>query len=219
MKRIIEIITIVLIAIIAISCEKKEDSIKPYPYNMDIVSCDIQPEGNLYFEQILPNDQGSVLLIPDPAVSYKVEESQRVLIQYYDKGNIDDTTKNIELTQIAAILSDTISNIPLDSINTLRNDILKLATMWRTGNYLNLNIMIDYNNRPHSLGLFYDLNQQQTDTLDVYLRHNNNGDSMGYWAQTYVSYYIPNFNTYQILRINTKMYDTIEESVTMKIKE
>lgn len=218
MKRIIEIIAIALLATMAISCEKNDDGIKDYPYNMDIVSC-LPQTNSIYFEQILPYDQGCVLLIPDPAITGNVEKGQRVLMQYYDKGNVDSVTKSIEVIQVASILSDTIENLALDSINTFKNDVLKLTSMWRTGDYLNLNIMINYSSRPHGLSLLYDLNQNMTDTLDVYLRHNDNGDPMGYWAQTYVSYYIPNFNNYQVLRINTKLYDMVENYVTMKIKE
>ena len=163
---------------------------------MDIVSC-LPQTNSIYFEQILPYDQGCVLLIPDPAITGNVEKGQRVLMQYYDKGNVDSVTKSIEVIQVASILSDTIENLALDSINTFKNDVLKLTSM----------------------SLLYDLNQNMTDTLDVYLRHNDNGDPMGYWAQTYVSYYIPNFNNYQVLRINTKLYDMVENYVTMKIKE
>lgn len=220
MKRFTYLITILLLAVATIGCEKNNGSeIEQYPMNIDIVSCAIQPDSIVYFDQILPADQGSITLVPNPAVKYKVNEGQRILLQFYDKGEIDNTAKQIEVLNAASILNDTIKDIPLDSINATRNDILRINSAWRTGSYLNFNIQIEFYNRPHKLALYYDLQQAASDTLDVYLRHNNNGDALGYWTTTYASYYIPAFNTYNVLRLHARMADTPQDYITMKIKE
>lgn len=219
MKHFIYIITIALLALATTGCEKNDNGIEQYPYNLDIVSCNIQPDSTLYFDQILPADRGTVTLIPNPAVAYKVREGQRILLQFYDKGNIDNSSKQIEIISASSILNGTIKNIPLDSINATKNDLVRINSAWRTGEYLNLNVQIEYYNRPHKLALYYDLDQPQTDTLDVYLRHDNNGDAMGYWAQTYASYYIPSFNTYNVLRLHANMAEMPKDYITIKIKE
>lgn len=221
MKRvnILYVITIAIYAIVMTGCTKLDDSIKPYPYYADIVSCDVQPDSTLHFEQILANDQGSITLVPDPSMSYKVAQGKRVLLQFYQLDSIDATTKRIEVIQLSPILSDTVRPLPIDSIDKMKNDILKISTAWRTGDYLNLNLQIEYNNISHRLGFFYDPEQQNPDTLDVYLRHDNNGDAMGYWIQTYTSYYIPQFNTYRAMRIHANMPDVKSGYLTLKIKD
>lgn len=221
MKRvnILYVITIAIYAIVMSGCTKLDDSIKPYPYYADIVSCDVQPDSTLHFEQILANDQGSITLVPDPSMSYKVAQGKRVLLQFYQLDSIDATTKRIEVIQLSPILSDTVRPLPIDSIDKMKNDILKISTAWRTGDYLNLNLQIEYNNISHRLGFFYDPVQQNPDTLDVYLRHDNNGDAMGYWIQTYTSYYIPQFNTYRAMRIHANMPDVKSGHLTLKIKD
>ena len=221
MKRvnILYVITIAIYAIVMTGCTKLDDSIKPYPYYADIVSCDVQPDSTLHFEQILANDQGSITLVPDPSMSYKVAQGKRVLLQFYQLDSIDATTKRIEVIQLSPILSDTVRPLPIDSIDKMKNDILKISTAWRTGDYLNLNLQIEYNNIPHRLGFYYDPVQQNPDTLDVYLRHDNNGDALGYWIQTYTSYYIPQFNTYRAMSIHANMPDVKSGYLTLKIKD
>ncbi|MBR2378166.1 MAG: hypothetical protein IKA91_01860, partial [Bacteroidaceae bacterium] len=142
MKRvnILYVITIAIYAIVMTGCTKLDDSIKPYPYYADIVSCDVQPDSTLHFEQILANDQGSITLVPDPSMYYKVAQGKRVLLQFYQLDSIDATTKRIEVIQLSPILSDTVRPLPIDSIDKMKNDILKISTAWRTGDYLNLNL-------------------------------------------------------------------------------
>lgn len=217
-KKPIYALLLFLLASMSVGCEKTNDSIQPYPYNIDIVSCNTASGGMLQFKQILPGDQGIVTLIPETPMTSIAGQNERVLLQYYHTGNIDDTTRLINVLQMASIINDTARPLALDSINTFENDPIKVNTAWRTGEYLNLNLQIEYNNRPHRLGLFRDTTQHTPDTLHLHIRHDSNGDVAGYWKQAYASYRIPGVDSCRIMQIYANMPDTEDEYITLKIK-
>lgn len=173
------------------SC-KEENSGGPTIFYSDIVTCHLNDDESVYFEQILRDDKGCIILHPDePVVNDEIQENQRILLQYIVNGTPNDSLYNITATYISSIRYDTIAHAPADSIASYPNDLVRINALWRTGGYINFDISLEYYYRTHKLDLFYNPEQTATDTLDVILRHDRNDDLQGYWTQAFASFYIP----------------------------
>ena len=187
------LLSVLLLASITLlgSCNEENNS-GPTIFYSDIVSCHLNNDSSVYFEQILSDDRGSIILRPDePVVNKEIRENQRVLLQYLVNSTPTDSLYNISATYISAIRYDSIAHAPADSIASYPNDLVRINSLWRTGGYINFDISLEYYYRTHKLDLFYNPNQTAADTLDVILRHDRNNDYQGYWTQTFASFYIP----------------------------
>ncbi|MBR3951762.1 MAG: hypothetical protein IKJ79_07675 [Bacteroidaceae bacterium] len=194
--------SITMIGIVAVltGCDLNNNN-TPSVYYTDFVTTHIDIDESLFFEQVLRNDLGSVMLYPYPTIKGKLYEGQRVLLQYYVKEEKPDNNKEVEIMNIYSVRHDTIIDAHPDTIAAYPDDPVKVNTISRTGNYINLDISIEYFNKSHGLNLFSNPMQAPSDTIDVILRHNNNNDAHGYWATAYASFYIPNLARYRAMRV------------------
>lgn len=222
MKRLLNItLFITSLAILSsfTSCNSNNEPGGSVIYYLDIVSCHLQPDSTLHFEQILRNDAGSRMLYPEKAIKADVQEGQRVLLQYNVNKMLPDSNYNITALQIAPVLHDTIISTHPDTIAAYPNEPLRITSIWRTGNYLNMDFQIEYYNRPHRMNLFYSPEQTSTDTINVILRHDRNQDAMGFWTSAYSSFYIPNLNQYKAMRFYANMTSEPQGYIIVKLKE
>lgn len=214
------LLTALLVALGLNSCNLNSDPDNgAVMFYADIVSSHLQPDSTLYFEQILTNDRGSVMLYPSPAIKAPISEGARTFIQYSILSKESEEAMTIALYQVSTIRHDTIVATSPDTIEAYPNHPLQLNTLWRTGNYLNLDFSIEFYITPHRMELFYSPTQASSDTLDVILRHDNNGDAVGYWTQTFASFYIPDFNKYKALRLYANMENSANDHVVIAIQE
>ena len=79
----ITLLTALLVALGLNSCNLNSDPDNgAIMFYADIVSSHLQPDSTLYFEPILTNDRGSVMLYPSPAIKAPISEGARTFIQY-----------------------------------------------------------------------------------------------------------------------------------------
>ena len=213
MERIIGKIFVVATALVAMmftSCsDDGSGSQGPIIYYTDIVTCHLDADSLITFEQVLRDDNGSIVLQPQTALSNSgISEGQRILLQYMINSiSPDSTLYNISVIQMGGVRSDDIIDAPADTIAAYPNDNVIINTLWRTGGYINFDLKLEYYSKQHRLDLFYNPAQTSTDTLDILLRHDKNGDASGYWTQAYASYYVPELlqNEYKALRVYASM--------------
>lgn len=207
-NRLILLSAIFLSGLYILSSCTEENNNGPTIFYSDIVSCHLNDDKSVYFEQILRDDQGCIILRPDePVINEEIQEDQRILLQYLVNSTPSDSLYKITATYLSAIRYDTIAHATADSIATYPNDLVRMNALWRTGGYINLDISLEYYYRTHKLDLFYSPQQTASDTLDVILRHDSNDDIQGYWTQTYASFYIPEALNpdYKAIRIHANM--------------
>ncbi len=203
------------------SCKKNDDGGYPVFY-ADIVTCHIGSDSQIAFEQVLNDDKGSILLQPEtPYSNENIVEGQRVLLQYVVNSTPSDKLYNITVSQIGSVRSDTIARVSADSIASYPNDPLRIDTRWRTGAYLNFDLQLEFYGKAHRLDLFYKPEQAAPDTLDVILRHDRNGDALGYWTQAYASFYVPEMllPECKAVRIFANMSNDAMGYTTLKLRD
>ena len=221
MKHLLQIIllsSIILSLLSLASCKKDTDSGDDVVYYASIVTCLMQPDSTVHFEQVLRNDLGSVMLYPDPPIHPNAYDGQRAMLQYFVKSTTPDSNMTIGVLQLSPVRHDTIISAHPDTIAAYPNDRLQLSTGWRTGMYMNLEMRIEFYYQSHRLDLFYHPEQTSPDTLNVILRHDANGDMMGYWTTAYASFYIPELNTYKAMRVYANLANDPMQYVVYDLK-
>lgn len=198
--RLIHKIALIGIVVTLIGCDLEGEN-TPGVYYTDFVTTHVNLDKTLYFEHVLRNDLGSVLLDPNPDIKGDLYEGQRVILQYYVNEEKPDNSKEVGVIEIYSVRHDTINDVHPDTLAAYPNDPLKINTISRTGNYINLDMSIEYFNKPHGLDLFSNPMQASSDTIDVILRHNRNDDVFGYWVAAYASFYIPDLASYKAMRV------------------
>ena len=194
------VVATLLLLLSLVGCDNNKGK-EPTVYYADFVTCHLKSDNTIFFEQVLRNDQGSAMLYPTPTLKGNVYEGQRVMLQYYINDVLSEGNFDITATQVVSVRHDTIIDAHPDNIAAYPDDPVKMNASWRTGNYLNLDIQLEYYDKAHRLDLFYAPVQQSGDTIDVILRHDKNKDLPGYWTTAYASFYIPNLGNYQAMRI------------------
>lgn len=192
---------------------------EPIVYYADFVTCHLREDKSIFFEQVLRNDQGSHMLYPLHPIKGNVYEGQRVILQYYINEVVSEGIFDITATQVVSVRHDTIIDADIDKIASYPNDPVKMNALWRTGDYLNMDIQLEYFNQPHSLDLFSAPEQVSGDTIDVILRHDRNNDMPGYWTAAYASFYIPNLSNYRAMRIYANIPDEPLEYRIIELKD
>ena len=219
MRNLLKLILLVTaIAIGLTSCEETNNN-GPVVYYADFVSCRVQPNEPLSFEHILRNDQGSVMLYPNPSIEASVYNGQRILLQYYVNRTNDDNGLEITPLQLVPARHDTIIAATADTLAAYPNHPLRINTIWRTGSYINFDMALEYYNLPHRLDLFSNPEQAPGDTLDIILRHDRNGDAVGYWTAAYASFYIPNLASYKAVRVYANISNNMQENIVVNIQD
>lgn len=226
MKRVISSLLLMVMVFTATtftSCLENEDGGNgTIIYYSDIVSCHLDADGFVTFEQILNNDQGSITLDPEtPFTNKNISENQRVMLQYIAKGIVEDNHLSINIVELAAVRNDTITQATADILAEYPNEQVILKTLWRTGPFLNLEVQLEYFNKQHRLDLFTNPMQASSDTLDVVLRHDRQGDAPGYWTTAFASFYVPEMlNTdFKVLRMYANIPSEPQGYVTTKLRD
>ncbi len=202
---------------IMLSCEQYEE---PKVYYTDFVTAHLAPDNSLYFEHVLRNDLGSHMLYPNPPVAgNETAEGVRTILQYYINEERPDKSKEIEVIDIYSVRHDTIIDAHPDTIAAYPNDPVKINTIFRTGNYINFDMSIEYFNKTHSLDLFSNPLQASSDTIDVILRHSRNDDVFGYWVSAYASFYVPNLAQYKAMRVYANIPNSLMGYFVIGLKD
>ncbi|MBQ0116078.1 MAG: hypothetical protein KBT10_09470 [Bacteroidales bacterium] len=187
----LSLISLLLLALCAVTASCSDDDIgEQYTdYRNDIVTYNgWNGSGNATFTLVGRNDEQSVLLNSDVKPIDGLKAGQRVLLRYNfsDDGNGYDDVRNITAYSLTRIISDTLRHHAGDSpCRTVR-----LRSLWRTGDYINIHCQVEYTGKERVFALVADDATLHSDTVDCYLRHELRTDTAYHWRECYGSFYV-----------------------------
>lgn len=189
MKRLrhLPILLITLLLAIA-SCDKQEDIDRSYTdYRYDIVTYLGQNNSGAVFEYLGHGDSSAVRLQSTTSLS-DIKTHQRVLLRY-DFADMKQSgdSRDINVYGCVAIISDSLrqSQAPADSLP--RHEV-KLRSLWRTGEFINLHCQVEYTSKARTFMLVADAETLQNDTVHCYLVHDLRGVRGTFWRDCYASF-------------------------------
>lgn len=220
MYRYLSILLIALLTFL-VSCDKSEDIDRAYTdYRYDIVTYLGQNETGAMFEYIGHGDSASVMLQSHVSVS-DVKTHQRVLLRYDFLDKTTSGNRSIDVYGCSAIISDSL-RMTMVSPDSIPCHVVKLRSLWRTGEFINLHCQAEFTGANRSFMLVADGNTLTNDTVDCYLMHDLRGERGTFWRDCYASFNVGAMwhrNSFRCLRVHindmtfptTNYYDFIKQ--------
>ena len=197
------------------SCDKDEDIDRAYTdYRYDIVTFLEHNTKGALFEYFGHGDSAAVKLQSNVDLGDEVKANQRLLLRYDFADNSASDYRNINVYSCSSIISDSLrqTGAPPDSLPMHE---VKLRSLWRTGEYINLHCQVEFTNTARTFMLVADGTTLDNDTVHCYLVHDLRGEHGTFWRDCYASFNVGAVwkrPTFKIMRIhlNDKTYPDTE---------
>ena len=185
------------------SCDKQEDIDRAYTdYRYDIVTYLGLSDRGAVFEYLGRGDSTAVRLQSTVKVN-DVKAHQRVLLRYDFADQATGAERNINVYGCSAIISDSLRQTATP--DTLPRHQVKLRSLWRTGEFINLHCQVEYTSKARTFMLVADGNGLDNDTVDCYLVHDLRGEQATFWRDCYASFNVGALwrkDTFKCLRVH-----------------
>jgi hypothetical protein len=205
MKRLSHLPILLLLALLAVtSCDKQEDIDRSYTdYRYDIVTYLGENDKGAVFEYLGHGDSAAVRLQSRVTVD-EVKAHQRVLLRYDFADKVAAASRDIDVFGVSRIISDSLrmTNAAPDS---LPQHQVKLRSLWRTGEFINLHCQVEYTNQSRTFMLVADGKTLANDTVHCYLTHDLRGYQGTFWRDCYASFNVGALwkkETFRCLRVH-----------------
>ena len=189
MKRLSHLSILLLLALLALaSCDKQDDIDRAYTdYRYDIVTYLGVNDRGAVFEYLGHGDSAALKLQSRVTVD-KVKVHQRVLLRYdfADKATAG-SSRDIDVYGCNGIISDSLRQAEASPDSLPRHEV-KLRSLWRTGEFINLHCMVEYTAKSRTFMLVADASTLTSDTVDCYLVHDLRGERGTFWRDCYASF-------------------------------
>ena len=168
------------------SCDKQEDIDRAYTdYRYDIVTYLGLSDRGAVFEYLGRGDSTAIRLQSTVKVN-DVKAHQRVLLRYDFADQATGAERYINVYGCSAIISDSLRQTATP--DTLPRHQVKLRSLWRTGEFINLHCQVEYTSKARTFMLVADGNGLDDDTVDCYLVHDLRGEQATFWRDCYASF-------------------------------
>lgn len=181
-------ILLMAIVLCLASCDKQEDIDRAYTdYRYDIVTYLGQNATGAVFEYIGHGDSASIKLQSRVDVSEDAKVNERVLLRYDYADTREGGMRDIDVFSCSGIISDSL-RVTNSSPDSLPRHAVKLRSLWRTGDFINLHCQVEYTNQSRTFMLVVDGSTIGQDTVDCYLVHDLMGKEGTFWRDCYASF-------------------------------
>ena len=170
------------------SCDKQEDIDRAYTdYRYDIVTYLGRNDRGAVFEYLGRDDSIAVKLQSNANVNEDIKTNHRVLLRYNFVDQVPADSRDIEVYSCNNIFTDSLRQTQA-APDSLPRQAVKLRSLWRTGEYINLFCQVEYTNKARTLMLVADGKTLENDTVDCYLVHDLRGERGTFWRDCYASF-------------------------------
>ncbi len=222
MRRLPQLSILLIAALMAlVSCDKQEDIDRSYTdYRYDIVTYLGQNATGAVFEYLGHGDSAAIRLQSVVDISQDAKTHQRVLLRYDFANKEASDQRDINVYSCYTIISDSI-RMTMDGPDSLPQHEVKLRSLWRTGEFINLHCQVEYTGKSRLMMLVADGKTLTQDTVQCYLVHDIMGHRPAYWRDCYASFNVGALwkrDSFRCLRIHltdvtypdTEYYDFIK---------
>ncbi len=170
------------------ACNKQEDIDRAYTdYRYDIVTYLGQNATGALFEYLGHGDSSAIRLQSTYAVDEDVKPNHRVLLRYDYANQADGDLRDITVYGCNGIINDSL-RMTMASPDSLTLHQVKLRSLWRTGEFINLHCQVEYTGKSRLMMLVADGKTLTQDTVQCYLVHDIMGHRPAYWRDCYASF-------------------------------
>ena len=188
MKSLHHLPIVLLTVLLALaSCDKQEDIDRAYTdYRYDIVTYMGQNDRGAVFEYLGHGDSAAIRLQSAVSVS-DVKTHERVLLRYDFADKTTGNERDINVYSCNGIISDSLRQSQA-APDSLPQHEVKLRSLWRTGEFINLHCQVEYTSKARTFMLVADASTLANDTVHCYLVHDLRGERGTFWRDCYASF-------------------------------
>ncbi|MGN0214364.1 MAG: hypothetical protein ACI4AH_06095 [Muribaculaceae bacterium] len=193
MKKLFNILLLTsLLAAVLVACSDDNEPSGEVQDNFrfDLVTYEGFADGVAQFTFIPRLDADEITYVGRMSEQPKVKKGQRVLLNYFVPAEASGGKQEVIVNSVSSIFSDTLRYAAKERIDTITREAIRLSSIWRTGNYINLHAEVEYTGSARWFYLLMDKSTWNNDTVDCYLVHNTFGAKKYFWRQTYASFYV-----------------------------
>lgn len=152
----------------------------------------VTPGGQEVYHLVGRDSEPTVTLLSSGAKAPENSNiGRRVLLRYTPASALRGDTCRVVAHAATAIVSDSLRYTVRPLAHYLQdNTPVKLGSLWRTGDYLNLHCQLEYTGRSRHFYLLVDSTTWHADTVHCHLVHNVFGDTTRHWRECYASFYV-----------------------------
>ena len=189
MRRLPQLSILLIAAMMAlVSCDKQEEIDRAYTdYRYDIVTYLGQNATGAVFEYLGHGDSAAIRMQSVVDISQDAKTHQRVLLRYDFADKKASDQRDINVYNCYTIISDSI-RMTMDGPDSLPQHEVKLRSLWRTGEFINLHCQVEYTGKNRTFMLVADGNTLKDDTVHCYLAHGLRGEQGTFWRDCYASF-------------------------------
>ena len=189
MRRLPQLSILLIAAMMAlVSCDKQEEIDRAYTdYRYDIVTYLGQNATGAVFEYLGHGDSAAIRMQSVVDISQDAKTHQRVLLRYDFADKKASDQRDINVYNCYTIISDSI-RMTMDDPDSLPQHEVKLRSLWRTGEFINLHCQVEYTGKNRTFMLVADGNTLKEDTVHCYLAHGLRGEQGTFWRDCYASF-------------------------------
>lgn len=151
------------------------------------------------------DDSPEIILRAPDIKNINMRVGQRTMMNYVvikeETANIQD----ISIRGVANVLFDSLRVSSLENINQLPNNPMQLKSVWRTGNFINLNCLLQYTGQARQFMMIMDRETWHNEIVDVYVIDNVMNAETYFYRKAYGSFFVGNvwnLSTCRTLRVH-----------------
>ena len=179
-----------IIATVVVACGDDSEGFEYGDFNYDMVTYSGEENDNSIFTFQSYDDSPLIRLIASNIDETELKVGQRLLLNYVVEADLEHNTKLVSVKGMSKVNTDTIVVVKQATLDTLKRDAVKLRSVWRTGNYLNVRCQVKYSEEPRLMCLATTGNVDDNGMIEAYQIQDLLGAPTYYWLETYFSYYI-----------------------------
>ncbi len=189
LRRHIPLTVIMLVSLHSCSDDKNYNDSAMYSDIVTIAST-AEEQGTVF--KFRRYDDSPEITLTDPRLTLKKDsEGLRVLLRYYSESGQPYTSGTIKTRAVSAINNDTTIIRPVERYNWDATPIY-LHSVWRTGEYINMHLRVEYSETPRYFNLLVDSLSLEDAVAQLYLVHDKGSAPDNYLMEIYASFNIDN---------------------------
>jgi hypothetical protein len=203
-----QILLLSIISAIFIACTDDNTAVMTDISSVEIVTVVSNNSDGALLQMQRSEKSEQIMLKASSALDATLRKGERIIIEY-TASPTDTALRPVPVTikQFSAILFDTVRAInPLRKPEILPGQV-SILSQWRTGDFINLQVLANYDGTPRSYSMFADGLTLSNDTVKFYIF--NPGDEIipeGVGRRSYGSFYIGNLGISNEQQIDVNVF-------------
>ncbi|MFI3239085.1 MAG: NigD-like C-terminal domain-containing protein [Bacteroidales bacterium] len=183
MNQVKQILLIVIAAVGLIACDDSSYA-TDFQYNMVTF---ISNEGGMSYEYQGYEDSPVIQLYDSEVISLLEDSGERIMLQYTELGVVNGV-QQISTIGYSSVINDVLRESDMETINKVDISPMVLNSIWRTGNYININCQLLYTGAVRQFQLVMDKATASDEIVECYLIDNTMSVTTYYYRKAFAAF-------------------------------